>query len=642
MNSKHLLSKACFVSAGMALAVTLLASFSANAAKNTIDSLKLVHFADSLVKVFEDDGLSAGQIHEAFEDNTKRFNPSISKYVEIEEQVILAYSCLEYNQFDIANKLAIDVLKSSRLAGYKSGIASAHQVLAYISHYLDEHEKAMQLADSTYRFYETLGEDSLLTAPLILKATVDTSHNHAIEFLKQAALIATKNSDLSTLSSVYHNLSYEYFEVNNWDSATIYVQQSFGVSEQINSAKTWAYQYWLEGQLAIGLKDYAQAEASFTKSLEHVSDSSKAIGLSCFSALVQLNAHKNEYQKALSLLLTRNQLIAINTEKEFENRRQIYEEIQRLNNEKHQQEVRFEKMSFEQTRLRIVALATIIIVLLLFFVVYQQVRNKKRLEQINQTITLNKKQIEEKNRELTDSINYAQRIQNSLLPTEEKTKTLLKDHFILFLPRDIVSGDFYWLESNEKGVYFAVADCTGHGVPGALVSSVCYHGLNKSLQENIVEPAQILNRTRELIVNEFDDADEAVSDGMDIAMCLLNHDKIAYAGAYNPLIIIRNNEIIEIKADKQPVGKFDTYKPFTNHHFQLQKGDILYLFSDGFADQFGGDKGKKFKTTRFKALLLEIHQLPMAEQKQKLKETFEAWKSNFDQVDDVSVLGLRI
>ena len=164
-----------------------------------------------------------------------------------------------------------------------------------------------------------MGEDSLLTAPLILKATVDTNHNQAIEYLAQVAQIATKKQDLSTLSNVYHNLSFEYFEVENLDSAAVYVQKSYAVSEQINSSKTWAYHYWLEALLAFRLQDFARAEASFTKSLEHVSDSSKAIGLSCFHALVQVNIQKKEFQKALSLLLARNQLVTSNTEKEFEN-----------------------------------------------------------------------------------------------------------------------------------------------------------------------------------------------------------------------------------------------------------------------------------------------------------------------------------
>lgn len=627
--------------ASLGLVMILLFSVHANAAKIPTDSLKLVHFSDSLARVFEDDGLSADQIHEAFEENTKRFNASILKYLKIEEQVILAFSCLEYNQFDIAHQLANDILKASRKAGYNSGIASAQQVLAFISNYTDEHEKAMLLADSVYLFYESLGEDSLLTAPLILKATVDTNPKQAIEYLEQVAQIATKKEDLSTLSNVYHNLSFEYFQVENTDSAAVYVQKSYAISEQINSSKTWAYYYWLEGLLAFRLQDIAQAEKSLNKSLEHVSDSSKALGLSCVNALVQVNIQKKDYQKALSLLLARNQLVSLNTEKEFENRRQIYEQIQRLNNEKHQQEVRFEKIAFKQSRLMIIILAAIVMVLLLFYVVYLQARSKKKLEQSNQIINLNKKQIEIKNKELTDSLSYAQRVQNSLLPREEKIKKLLNDHFILFLPRDIVSGDFYWIASNEAGTYFALADCTGHGVPGAMVSSVCYNALNKTLQENITEPAQILNRTRELIVSEFDDADEVLSDGMDIALCSIKGENIEYAGAYNPLIIIRDNKLIEIKPDKQPVGKFIQYKPFTNQCFQLKKGDIIYLFSDGFADQFGGDKGKKFKTSKFKALLLEIHQLPMADQKQKLMEIFEGWKSSYSQVDDVSVLGLR-
>ena len=147
------------------------------------------------------------------------------------------------------------------------------------------------------RFYEILGADSLLTAPLILTATVDINHSRATENLEQAALIATKKGDLSTLSNVYHNLSFEYFEVENLDSAAVYVQKSYAVSEQINSAKTWAYHYWLEANLAFRLQDYVEAEISFNKSLAHVSDSSKAVGLSCFSALVQLNIKKKQFQK---------------------------------------------------------------------------------------------------------------------------------------------------------------------------------------------------------------------------------------------------------------------------------------------------------------------------------------------------------
>ncbi len=179
--------------ASLVLVMFQLFNVSVKASEITTDSLKLMRFSDSLARVFEDDGLSAGQIHEAFEKNNKRFNASISRYLEIEEQVILAGSCLEYNQFDIANQLAIDVLKASRILGYKSGIASSHQVLAHISHYLDEHEKAMQLADSIYWFYETLGKDSALAAPLILKAIVDTNHNKAIEYLAQVAQIAKKD-----------------------------------------------------------------------------------------------------------------------------------------------------------------------------------------------------------------------------------------------------------------------------------------------------------------------------------------------------------------------------------------------------------------------------------------------------------------
>lgn len=257
--------------------------------------------------------------------------------------------------------------------------------------------------------------------------------------------------------------------------------------------------------------------------------------------------------------------------------------------------------------------------------------------------------VEEKNKEIMDSIHYAKRIQSAILPLEENVNDHLGENFILYKPKDVVAGDFYWLEQKDDSVLFAACDCTGHGVPGAMVSVVCVTGLNRSVREHgLVDPGLILDRTREIVIQEFEKSEEGVKDGMDVALCSLKKQEdqfiLDYAGAFNPLWIIRKekDEVEEIRPDKQPVGKYIDSKPFTTKRIQLQKGDSIYVFSDGYADQFGGEKGKKFKTANFKKLLLEIKDFPMSKQKEMLDQNFENWRGEIDQIDDVCVIGVRL
>ena len=263
-------------------------------------------------------------------------------------------------------------------------------------------------------------------------------------------------------------------------------------------------------------------------------------------------------------------------------------------------------------------------------------------------------ELEEKNQEIMDSITYAKRIQSAILPPPKLVKQYLENSFILYKPKDIVAGDFYWMELAGNQVLFAAADCTGHGVPGAMVSVICNNGLNRSVREHgITEPGKILDKTREIVLQEFEKSEEEVKDGMDIALVALTREKkkeerektvLKYAGAHNPLWVIRKDgtEVEEIKANKQPIGKFDDPKPFITHEVQLNPGDAFYVFSDGFADQFGGEKGKKFKAANFKKLLLSIQSESMDRQKELIDEAFEKWRGNLEQLDDVCVIGVRI
>lgn len=332
---------------------------------------------------------------------------------------------------------------------------------------------------------------------------------------------------------------------------------------------------------------------------------------------------------------------------------------------------------------------------------------KELVEHQKSEVDLAHAQLTEKNKEILDSIVYAKRIQQAILPPDKLFKSYLKDSFVLYIPKDVVAGDFYWMETVERPllggiqggatenpkrphhpaaleigethgaanagdgelILWTAADCTGHGVPGAMVSVVCVNGLNRAVREfGLRDPAEILEKTRELVIREFEKSEEDVKDGMDISLCVLDTKtrKLHWAGAHNPLWIATTRDIpelsqddehssdrhrkmegdglamFEVRADKQPIGKHINRGPFTKRELQLHPGDTLYTFTDGFPDQFGGERGKKFKSGSFKRTLLRLSSEPIEEQGLLLQKAFEAWRGEHEQVDDVCVIGVRI
>ena len=251
-------------------------------------------------------------------------------------------------------------------------------------------------------------------------------------------------------------------------------------------------------------------------------------------------------------------------------------------------------------------------------------------------------------KDIKDSINYAKRIQQAILPLETEIRKDLPDHFILFKPRDVVSGDFYWFNKKNDRVYIAACDCTGHGVPGAFMSIIGNSLLNEIAHEaSVNEPAQILDMLRDKIIFSLKQhsGEMESKDGMDMMLCCidLKNKKLSFAGANNPLYVISNGEFKEYKSNKQPIGVYgDVLKPFTNQEIDILPGDLIYLFSDGYPDQFGGPRGKKFLYTRFKELLMSISSRTMDQQHADLERSFWDWKMEHEQVDDVLVIGIRI
>ncbi len=319
-----------------------------------------------------------------------------------------------------------------------------------------------------------------------------------------------------------------------------------------------------------------------------------------------------------------------------------------------------------------VALLSILLIYSRTNLTKKEIISRLALAESNKLLEVKNEIIEERNKDISDSIKYALNIQRAILPPLEKIDKTLNDYFILYNPKDIVSGDFYWFDTKltiprtdqpaQVVAAIAAVDCTGHGVPGALMSVIGSTILNQIINKTTINnPGEALGFLNKKVAETL----SSIKDGMDIVLCVINFEKmeLQYAGANNPLYIVRktgtllqqisdntlssesNWELIEIKADKKAIGADNDNaktKTFTNHIIPLQKGDAVYLFTDGYADQFGGEKGKKFKYDRFKKLLIEIQDKKMKEQKEILNGHFEQWKGNLEQVDDILVIGIRV
>jgi len=262
-------------------------------------------------------------------------------------------------------------------------------------------------------------------------------------------------------------------------------------------------------------------------------------------------------------------------------------------------------------------------------------------------ISEQKNEIERQKRELDESLTYASSIQTALLPDPEYFRRFFPKSFVLFKPRDIVSGDFYWIGHKQGITAVAAADCTGHGVPGAFMSMLGISFLNEIVSRCIPDPNIILNRLREMVMKTLHQTGEVSKhkDGMDIALCVIHHAErmLHFSGALNPLYLFRDGELQEIKGDRMPIGIAGIEeKSFTNHRIPLKKGDMFYIFSDGFPDQFGGPDERKYRYKPFKQLLMRIHNKEMHIQRKVLENEFIRWKGGLDQIDDIVVIGIRI
>ncbi len=485
-------------------------------------------------------------------------------------------------------------------------------------------------------------------------------------YLNKSLSLRKEESDTVGMAMAYHNIGINHQLTEDGDSAVFFFNKSLGYLSGMGENIGHAYNYLELGNTYLQQGKLAEAERYLLSALR-ISENSDFEGLKVeiYQYLSSVYQQKQDYKKAFTF---QNMYLASKDKIESdENKNEILkkelefnfakrQELQRKDAENKQAISNAEIQS--QKKLTMGAVIALVILSGLILIVFRSYNQKRKA---NDIISKQKEIVEHKNKEILDSINYAKYIQNALLPSEKVISDLHVDCFILFKPKDIVSGDFYWIHNNpstkstENEVYIAAVDCTGHGVPGALVSVVGNNGLNRCVKEfGIHDTGKILDKLSELVEETFEKSENELKDGMDISLLKINSNEsdansvhVQWSGANNPIWIISKNknevtELVEVKADKQPVGKFDDRKLFTTQQLTLQKGDRLYLFTDGYADQFGGPKGKKFKYRQLEELLLSTAHLDLNYQKKALEDSFQNWKGNHEQVDDVCIIGIRL
>lgn len=452
----------------------------------------------------------------------------------------------------------------------------------------------------------------------------------AISHSKKALEMFSKIGEQYSIARVNLRLGKLYLSKKRYDLASSYIKQSIAFAESAEALelKKKSYMFMIEASLLNN--GNRQGLTYFEKYIE-ASDS--------------LGSRKNH--EVVQELLTKYELL-----EKTDSIKAQQAELQRQEalNAKNQE---ISKYKTVQLTMSLIGLVVVAILGLFSFV------NYRRKQLANRRLTVKNEIIAQKNKEILDSINYAKRIQEAILPPHRLVKSYFTESFILYQPKDIVAGDFYWFESSGDEIYFAVADCTGHGVPGAMVSVVCANALRKAVNGlHIKEPSEILDKTNELVIEMFQRSDDGVQDGMDISFCKLNTKtlELTFAGAYNSLyrvtsideqhnnrfIVSGQYQLIEYKADKQPIGHYEFAKPFKQQTIQLKPGDTLYIFTDGYADQFGGKANRKYKYGPFKKLLLQNHKESMIDQKSLLLDEFNSWKGKTFQVDDICVIGVKV
>jgi serine phosphatase RsbU (regulator of sigma subunit) len=536
---------------------------------------------------------------------------------------------------------------------------------------------------------------------LELEDTVNALHHHLLALKMRKENSRNDESSKNEIAMSYGNVGKTYFTMRNYSKAMEYYNLCLDISREVGNKKREALMLNNIGSIFAEQKQYDEALPYYTNafSLYKEIDSQENIAL-CLNNIAEIYYRKRDFLKSIdnykaSLAISEQNSTLSDMKSSYdglhncylqlndfklahdylakyveikdsifneENSSQINELLAKFDSDKKEQEIALLQKDKEMS----VWLRNSLIIgsLLLVFLAFSLYSRNRVKQKANLELSLKNKNIEEQKKivehqkmslevhqkEIVDSINYARRIQYALLANSKLIDKYLPEHFVLFKPKDIVSGDFYWATEHNGKFYIAACDCTGHGVPGAFMSLLNIGFLSEAIKEkNIVEPNEIFNYVRTRLIESI--GQEEQQDGMDgILICFdvqpnindVDSLKITYAASNNGPVLVKSNDIKLLPKDKMPVGKGERMNSFSLFSIDLEKGDSFYLYTDGYADQFGGEKGKKFKYKSLNQLLEEVNPLPLVKQHDVLTRTFDSWKGNLEQVDDVLIIGIKI
>jgi serine phosphatase RsbU (regulator of sigma subunit) len=550
-----------------------------------------------------------------YDNAMESYIEALSIYDTINDSMALAKTYLNLgllhfrqNDYQKCNELYNKSLEIRIRLDDKAGIALVYNNLGILNYYMEDYDNVTQYFEMAYKIYKDLGhmrQEAMALANLAEILNIigqkDKSLKYYFEALNIERELENKNEQISTLVLI----SEVYLSRNDYQNALKYAQEALVLAKETNAFPGLSSSYNLLYRIQKELKN--DAEALSNHELYKLYDDS----LFSESKMKQLTELQTRYE----------------TKKKEQ-------QIDNLESEKLINELKIKR----QRNFSFTLMLGFVLIFLFLMVLFRQI---KKIRLANHLLAYQKKQI-------TDSIEYASRIQSAVLPPADFISGIIPEHFIFYKPLDIVSGDFYWISEKDGKTIIAAVDCTGHGVPGAFMSMLGFAFMNEIVnkEKNLV-PNVILNQLREYVKESLHQTgkENETKDGMDIALCIIDkkNNTLQFSGAYNSLLLFRGSEIITLKADRMPIGIHLSEKmSFTNHEMEIKPGDSIYIFTDGFIDQFGGKEGRRFKINAFKELLMSIQKFNMNDQKKAIERKYFEWKGNFDQIDDILIVGVRL
>ena len=592
-------------------------------------------------------------------DTSKLDSTGKARYeiLNIKAQSLNNIGAVFYNKGEV-NK-AIDYyyegLKLREASADKMGIAESLNNLGLVYKSQGNIEKAIENYQRSLKLYEEVkylkGQATAIGNIGVLYAS-ENKNDTALEYLFRGLKLQESTGNKRGIAEMQNNIGTILLKQNKSGEALKYCTKSLDVLTEIGDKEDIAKTLYIIAQIEFSNNNYAKAIEYGNKALQLSKESDFTENVMNTAKLMyEIYNEQKKWNDALTMhVLYFAMHDSVNSQ---ENRKEViqkefqYDFDKRETDLKAAQEKKDLISEAENKRQKIFIWLAFIIAIATGTIAILVTRSLKTTRKQKIIIEEQKNLVELKNKDILDSITYAKRLQDAILPALSTVKQQLPESFVFYKPKDIVAGDFYWMQQSGNSTLIAACDCTGHGVPGAMVSVVCSNALNRAVKEfNITDPGKILDKTRELVIDTFQKSGSEVKDGMDISLCSIlpssGGAKILWAGANSPLWYLQKGEVNEIVADKQPIGVQDGHKDFTTHTLTLDKGDVLYMFTDGYIDQFGGPKGKKYKSKLFREFIKSITSKNMEEQKNMLNRTFEDWKGNYEQTDDVCVIGIRV